>query len=142
MSEVIDADTLRAWLDERRPVTVLDIRTDEDRGQRAIPGSVHINAYDALRAGDAGPLAGASFPPDRPIVTVCGAGRVSAPMGHAARWLSEWLVSESAFVERVLSRVPATPPNFARIVELNEAGECPIGDPTDLEAGANRCAVS
>lgn len=217
MSEVIDADTLRAWLDERRPVTVLDIRTDEDRGQWAIPGSVHINAYDALRAGHAGPLAGASFPPDRPIVTVCGAGRVSqtaadllnndavftgdtlfthgvgrpdlhadpasareraralfaslarlsalaadvvvlpahasepiafdgraisASMGHAARWLSEWLVSESAFVERVLSRVPATPPNFARIVELNEAGECPIGDPTDLEAGANRCAVS
>lgn len=368
MSKVIDADTLRAWLDEQRPVTVLDIRTDEDRGQWAIPGSVHIDAYDALRAGHAGPLAGAAFPPDRPIVTVCGAGRVSrtaadllvqrgfdarsltggmkawslawntadvrlsdasvrviqvrrtgkgclsylvgasgeaavidaslppdlyvalahrhgwsiryviethihadhlsrgrqlaertgaalvlpqqqrvrfsytaiaegegiriggvtltaqrtpghtvestsyllnndavftgdalftdgvgrpdlhadptaarvraralfaslsrlsalaaevvvlpahasepiafdgraisAPMGQVMRWLSEWLVSESAFVERVMSRVPATPPNFARIVELNEAGEYPIGDPTDLEAGANRCAVS
>jgi hypothetical protein len=24
---------------------------------------------------------------------------------------------------------------------LNEAGEFPNGDPTDLEAGANRCAV-
>ena len=30
---------------------------------------------------------------------------------------------------------------FVRIVELNEAGEFPAGDPTDLEAGANRCAV-
>lgn len=33
-------------------------------------------------------------------------------------------------------------PRSHRIVELNEAGEFPIGDPTDLEAGANRCAVS
>jgi hypothetical protein len=51
------------------------------------------------------------------------------------------LVSESAFVERVTSKVPPTPPNFVRIVELNEAGEFPTSDPTDLEAGANRCAV-
>ncbi len=35
-----------------------------------------------------------------------------------------------------------TPPNQHRIVELNEAGMFPKGDPTDLEAGANRCAVS
>jgi len=27
-------------------------------------------------------------------------------------------------------------------VELNEAGTMPEDDPTDLEAGANRCAVS
>ena len=58
MSKVIDADTLRSWLDEGRPVTVLDIRTDEDRAQWAIPGSVHVNAYEALRAGETGPLAG------------------------------------------------------------------------------------
>jgi hypothetical protein len=44
-------------------------------------------------------------------------------------------------VNRVTSNVPPTPPNFVRIVELNEAGEFPAGDPTDLEAGANRCAV-
>lgn len=58
------------------------------------------------------------------------------------KWLSDWLVSESAFVERVASRLPPTPPNFVRIVQLNETGEFPPGDPTDLEAGANRCAVA
>jgi hypothetical protein len=26
-------------------------------------------------------------------------------------------------------------------VELNRAGEAPEGDPTELEAGANRCAA-
>jgi hypothetical protein len=38
------------------------------------------------------------------------------------------------------ANLPAAPPNFASIVELNEAGEFPPTDPTDLEAGANRCA--
>jgi hypothetical protein len=55
--------------------------------------------------------------------------------------LSEWLASESGFVERVTSKLPPTPPNFVRIVDLNESGEIPDIDPTDLEAGANRCAV-
>jgi glyoxylase-like metal-dependent hydrolase (beta-lactamase superfamily II) len=51
-------------------------------------------------------------------------------------------MSEDTFIEAILARIPPTPPNHARIVALNEAGEMPDGDPTDLEAGANRCAVS
>jgi glyoxylase-like metal-dependent hydrolase (beta-lactamase superfamily II) len=51
-------------------------------------------------------------------------------------------VSEDAFVESLLARIPPTPPNHQRIVELNEAGLLPDSDPTELEAGANRCAVS
>jgi glyoxylase-like metal-dependent hydrolase (beta-lactamase superfamily II) len=367
MTKQIEAETLREWLDVQRPVTVLDIRTDEDRAQWAIPGSVHLNTYDALRAGLPGALADAAFPLDRPVVTVCNAGLVSqtaaemlakrgfdarslaggmkawslawnaaevpladpsirviqvrrtgkgclsyvaasageaavidpsvspdvyvglahrhgwsiryvlethihadhlsrarelvtktgatlllppqqrirfpftaiadgerVPLGSAritathtpghtnestsyalnetvvftgdtlftngvgrpdlhadpeaarqrarslfaslarlralpphtvvlpahtgepiafdgrpvaaemaeiATWLSGWLASEAAFVERVTSQLPPTPPNFARIVDLNEAGEFPTSDPTDLEAGANRCAV-
>jgi glyoxylase-like metal-dependent hydrolase (beta-lactamase superfamily II) len=66
---------------------------------------------------------------------------VAAQMSDVETWLSGWLASEAAFVERVTSKLPPTPPNFARIVELNEAGEFPTTDPTDLEAGANRCAV-
>lgn len=66
---------------------------------------------------------------------------VDAPMSDIETWLSGWLESESAFVERVTANLPPTPPNFARIVDLNEAGEFPNGDPTDFEAGANRCAV-
>jgi len=77
MAKQIEAETLREWLDAQQPVTVLDIRTDEDRAQWAIPGSLHLNAYEALRAGEPGVLADATFPPDRPVVTVCNAGRVS-----------------------------------------------------------------
>jgi glyoxylase-like metal-dependent hydrolase (beta-lactamase superfamily II) len=67
---------------------------------------------------------------------------VSTRMADVATRLADWLTSESAFVERVVARVPPAPPNFIQIVALNEAGEFPSGDPTDLEAGANRCAVA
>jgi glyoxylase-like metal-dependent hydrolase (beta-lactamase superfamily II) len=66
---------------------------------------------------------------------------IAASLGVVNSWLSAWLTSESAFVERVTSKLPPTPPNFVRIVELNESGDVPDIDPTDLEAGANRCAV-
>jgi rhodanese-related sulfurtransferase len=110
MTKTIEANTLRDWLEAHQPVVVLDVRSDEDRAQWAIPGGVHLNAYQALRAGQPGALATAILPHDRPVVTVCNAGRVSQP-------------------------------NFVRIVELNESGEGPDIDPTELEAGANRCAV-
>jgi len=77
MTNQIEAETLRKWLEARQPVTVLDIRTDEDRSEWAIPGSIHVNAYEALRAGQPGVLADATFPRDRPVVAVCNAGRVS-----------------------------------------------------------------
>jgi glyoxylase-like metal-dependent hydrolase (beta-lactamase superfamily II)/rhodanese-related sulfurtransferase len=77
MTKQIDADTLREWLDTRQPVTVLDVRSDDDRAQWTIPGSLHVDASAALRSGEAGPLADLALPADRPVVTVCNAGRMS-----------------------------------------------------------------
>jgi len=50
-------------------------------------------------------------------------------------------LEEVAFVHAVLARIPPNPPNHSRIVEFNERGELP-GDPSELEAGANRCAIA
>jgi glyoxylase-like metal-dependent hydrolase (beta-lactamase superfamily II) len=77
MAKQIETQTLQDWLDTQQPVTVLDIRTDEDRAQWAIPGSLHVNAYEALRNGQAGALGDLKIPTDRPVVTVCNAGNVS-----------------------------------------------------------------
>jgi glyoxylase-like metal-dependent hydrolase (beta-lactamase superfamily II)/rhodanese-related sulfurtransferase len=77
MTTDISVDTLRTWLDEKRPVTVLDVRTDEERSEWWIPGSVHVDAYRALQANELGPLSSVSTPPGQPVVTVCGAGRTS-----------------------------------------------------------------
>ena len=57
MTRHIDTATLREWLDQGRPVTVLDIRSDDDRLQWSIPGSLHVNAYESLAPGRAWPLA-------------------------------------------------------------------------------------
>lgn len=73
----IDVKTLRQLLDQQAPVTVLDIRQPEDRAEWAIPGSLHVAAYDALKANDPNALAGVNLPGDRPVVTVCGAGVTS-----------------------------------------------------------------
>ncbi|MFN3325623.1 MAG: MBL fold metallo-hydrolase [Bryobacteraceae bacterium] len=85
MKEDINIQTLRDWLDSNQPVTVLDIRSQQDREQWSIPGSLHVDAYDELRAGRPGPLAGLTFPADAPIVTICNAGRISRVAAEVLR---------------------------------------------------------
>ena len=73
----IDVETLSTWLEEGRPVTVLDVRPTAERAEWAIPGSMHIDAYDALKANDPKALANVEFSGDIPVVTVCAAGKTS-----------------------------------------------------------------
>ncbi|HKA01441.1 MAG TPA: MBL fold metallo-hydrolase [Candidatus Solibacter sp.] len=73
----IDAETLRQWLAEGKAVTVLDVRSAEDRALWSIPGSVHVDAYSALQDGRSHALDQVAIPSDRPIVTVCNRGKVS-----------------------------------------------------------------
>jgi glyoxylase-like metal-dependent hydrolase (beta-lactamase superfamily II) len=81
----IDVEELQERLAGGRPVTVLDIRPAADRAEWAIPGSLHVDAYEALKAGDAGALAGLRLPADRPVVTVCGAGKASLTAAEVLR---------------------------------------------------------
>lgn len=46
------------------------------------------------------------------------------------------------FVEQTIQRIPPTPPNYIQIAALNKAGNYEGVNPADIEAGANRCAVS
>jgi glyoxylase-like metal-dependent hydrolase (beta-lactamase superfamily II) len=69
-------------------------------------------------------------------------GRLLAtPIGTIRDTVSLTRLDREAFVDAVLARLPASPPNHSLIVELNERGELPE-DPVELEAGANRCAVA
>jgi glyoxylase-like metal-dependent hydrolase (beta-lactamase superfamily II)/rhodanese-related sulfurtransferase len=74
---MIDVETLRRWLEEGRPVTVLDVRPAAERAEWAIPGSLYVDAYDALRERDPAALADVDVPGDGPVVTVCAAGKTS-----------------------------------------------------------------
>jgi glyoxylase-like metal-dependent hydrolase (beta-lactamase superfamily II)/rhodanese-related sulfurtransferase len=127
MATQIETDTLRDWLDTQQPVTVLDIRTDEDRAQWAIPGSMHVNAYDALRNGQAGPLADLAIPTDRPVVTVCNAGKVSqtaanvlASRGFDARSLTGGMKAWSLAWN--IAEVPLADP-LVRVVQVRRTGK-------------------
>ena len=79
-------------------------------------------------------------------------GHVSKPIPFDGRMLGTTVgtlretlalarLEEAEFVQAVLGRIPPDPPNHLRIVELNVRGEFP-GDPSELEAGANRCAIA
>src|SRR2546422_6519327 len=73
----INVNTLRQWLEDGTPVNVLDVRSSEDRSEWSIPGSIHVDAYQALKAQNPNALASLDLPTDVPVVTVCGRGRVS-----------------------------------------------------------------
>src|SRR5256714_4946541 len=76
-ASTISSEALQDLLERGTRVTVLDVRPAAERAEWAIPGSVHVDAYAALRSGD--PTALADFHPangDR-VVTVCAAGKTS-----------------------------------------------------------------
>jgi glyoxylase-like metal-dependent hydrolase (beta-lactamase superfamily II) len=65
----------------------------------------------------------------------------SSSLGEVRRVVAVASLDENAFVERVLARIPPTPPNYHQIVRINEGLEPWPGNMRELEAGANRCAV-
>jgi len=73
----ISVETLRTWLEEHRDVLVLDVRPSSDYQEWAIPGSLHVDAYAALKRHDPQALAALHLDASRPVVTVCGVGKTS-----------------------------------------------------------------
>ena len=67
---------------------------------------------------------------------------LASKLGQVVKQVPILSMDEEQFVEAILPRIPATPPNHSRIVGANETGRTDDIDPIDLEAGANRCAVS
>jgi rhodanese-related sulfurtransferase len=73
----ITAETLRTWLEEDKPVFVLDVRPRDQREEWQIPGSHYVDAYQRLKVGDMSVMDEVRIPANIPVVTVCEAGRTS-----------------------------------------------------------------
>jgi rhodanese-related sulfurtransferase len=106
----IDVEALRDLLDRGQHVTVLDIRRSAERAEWAIPGSVHVEAYDALKAGEPNALDGVDLPEGAPVVTVCGAGKTSAIAAEQLRDRGLQVVSLEGGMKHSLRYLLELPP--------------------------------
>ena len=123
----LSMDILRDWLDQGRPVTVLDVRSSDQHAEWAIPGSVHVDAYEALKAHDPEAVSEIQLPLDRPVVTVCGMGRVSAVAAQQLRDRGyEALSLEGGMKAWSLAWNTAEVPlrnNSARVIQFRRTGK-------------------
>lgn len=123
----MDVAELRALLEARAPATVLDIRQTAEWAEWAIPGSLHIDAYAALKAGDTDALAGVSLPHDAPVITICGAGKVSQvateqlrARGFDARTLTGGMKAWSLAWNQALAPIPES---RATVIQVRRTGK-------------------
>ncbi len=65
---------------------------------------------------------------------------IQTTIGEAKSNIEITKLGEEEFVSEILKRIPPTPENYLQIVESNILGESTLN--TELEAGANRCAIS
>lgn len=123
----IEVDELRTLLAEQTPVIVLDVRKVEDRAEWAIPGSLHIDAYEALKAGDPDALAAAELPAEAQVVTVCGTGKMSQvameqlhARGYDARSLTGGMKAWSLAWNSAETAIPGS---AATVVQIRRTGK-------------------
>ena len=74
---VISTNALREWLENKKAVNVVDIRPAHERAEWHIPGSIPMDIYDKLKAGDGDALQGLFIDKNIPVVTVCAGGKTS-----------------------------------------------------------------
>lgn len=67
---------------------------------------------------------------------------IGATLGEIKSRLPMLQMSKDAFAEKLLEKIPPTPPNYLAITELNNSGQDCSVNPAEIEAGGNRCAIS
>ena len=67
---------------------------------------------------------------------------VQTTIGEIKKNVAMLKLTEEEFINTILQRIPPTPANYLSIVEKNIKGDFSDINPIDLEAGANRCAIS
>jgi glyoxylase-like metal-dependent hydrolase (beta-lactamase superfamily II)/rhodanese-related sulfurtransferase len=56
--------------------------------------------------------------------------------------VSSLKLNKGDFINNILTKIPPTPPNYLQVSEINTTGNIRGIDPKEIEAGANRCAIS
>jgi glyoxylase-like metal-dependent hydrolase (beta-lactamase superfamily II)/rhodanese-related sulfurtransferase len=67
---------------------------------------------------------------------------IQTTIGKIKKTVAMFQLKEQEFVNTILQHIPPTPANYLSIVEKNIKGDFSDINPVELEAGANRCAIS
>lgn len=67
---------------------------------------------------------------------------IKAPLSEIKKNVALLRLTKEEFVKTIMDKLPPAPPNYLTIVEKNLSGNFADVNPIDLEAGANRCAIS
>ena len=67
---------------------------------------------------------------------------IAATITEVKAQVSALSLSKEYFTTTILSKIPATPPNYLKVVEMNLVADIDSINPEEVEAGANRCAIS
>lgn len=67
---------------------------------------------------------------------------ISARLSNLTDKIELLSLEEKEFTRQIMQRIPPTPPNYLQIAAINKSGNHEGISLADLEAGANRCAVS
>lgn len=145
--EITSAE-LRKDLETGKPLRVLDVRKTGERSEWWIPGSVHADAGDPLRAGDSSQVEAAvrDWPRDVPVVAVCGQGNTSklaaqalSSLGFEAYSLSGGMKGWSEAWNTATVTLPAGAPEILQVRRTGKGclsymifsgGEAAVVDPS------------
>lgn len=67
---------------------------------------------------------------------------ITEKLQHLKEKIKALSYTERDFINNILENLPPTPPNYLTISEINKVGQYENYVLADLEAGANRCAIS
>ena len=67
---------------------------------------------------------------------------IQTTIGNIKKSAAILQLNEDEFINTIQQRIPATPANYLSIIEKNIKGDFSDINPVELEAGANRCAIS
>jgi rhodanese-related sulfurtransferase len=76
-TQEIDPIILHDWLASGKEVTILDIRPLAERIESNIPGSIHTDAYEKIKANDPSAFDKIYLDKSVPVVAFCGSGKTS-----------------------------------------------------------------
>lgn len=80
---------LRTWLETGKPVSILNIRPNQERAEWFIPGSIYFSAYEQLKANSPEALKGLYLDKTIPVVCICGGGITS--------WVASGILQNKGF---------------------------------------------